>query len=198
MPRPFSKVGNRICGSAFRAAHDWASSCWLTREELGGRNYLKLRTGRVRGACPDCAWTRNCGSRPVCREGVRLGPHPQVPTHQRGRTPGWRRWKVRFGGNLGCQLMLHRGTLRLDSRSRESTGRHRGVRESRGRRQPGHPLQDPPCALREDRDHGWLRTPSPWRASPCWMPEAAELKEFGTTEPWRRPWPEPGEGFLRH
>ncbi|HLP31748.1 MAG TPA: phosphoribosylformylglycinamidine synthase subunit PurL, partial [Geothrix sp.] len=44
-----SKVGNRICGAGFRAAHDGIFLLGETRDELGGSEYLKLRTGKVQG-----------------------------------------------------------------------------------------------------------------------------------------------------
>jgi phosphoribosylformylglycinamidine synthase subunit PurL len=109
-----SKVGNRICGSAFRAAHDGIFLLGETRDELGGSEYLKLRTGRVEGACPELRLDEESRLQACVREGIRLGLIRSAHDTSEGGLL-LAALESAFGGDLGCQLMLHRGALRLDS-----------------------------------------------------------------------------------
>jgi phosphoribosylformylglycinamidine synthase len=109
-----SKVGNRICGSAFRAAHDGVFLLGETRDELGGSEYLKLRIGRVEGACPELRLDEELRLQACVREGIRLGLIRSAhDTSEGGLLVA--ALESAFGGDLGCQLMLNRGALRLDS-----------------------------------------------------------------------------------
>ena len=113
-----SKVGNRICGSAFRAAHDGIFLLGETRDELGGSEYLKLRTGKVQGACPELRLDEELRLQACVREGIRLGLIRSAhDTSEGGLLVA--ALESAFGANdgegMGCQLMLTRGALRLDS-----------------------------------------------------------------------------------
>ena len=117
-----SKLGNRICGSAFRAAHDGIFLLGETRDELGGSEYLKLRTGKVQGVCPELRLDEESRLQACVREGIRLGLIRSAHDTSEGGlliaavesafgadVPG------AFGAGMGCQLLLSRADLRLDS-----------------------------------------------------------------------------------
>jgi phosphoribosylformylglycinamidine synthase len=113
-----SKVGNRICGSAFRAAHDGIFLLGETRDELGGSEYLKLRTGKVQGACPELRLDEELRLQACVREGIRLGLIRSAhDTSEGGLVVA--ALESAFGANdgegMGCQLLLTKGALRLDS-----------------------------------------------------------------------------------
>jgi phosphoribosylformylglycinamidine synthase len=109
-----SKVGNRLCGSAFRAAHDGIFLLGETRDELGGSEYLKLRTGQVQGACPELRLDEELRLQACVREGIRLGLIRSAhDTSEGGLLTA--ALESAFGGEMGCQLMLSKGALRLDS-----------------------------------------------------------------------------------
>ena len=109
-----SKVGNRICGSGFRAAHDGIFLLGETRDELGGSEYLKLRTGKVEGACPELRLDEELCLQACVREGIRLGLIRSAHDTSEGGLLTTV-MESAFGGDMGCQLMLTRGGLRLDS-----------------------------------------------------------------------------------
>ncbi|WP_257306538.1 phosphoribosylformylglycinamidine synthase subunit PurL [Geothrix campi] len=113
-----SKVGNRICGSAFRAAHDGIFLLGETRDELGGSEYLKLRTGKVQGACPELRLDEELRLQACVREGIRLGLIRSAHDASEGGLVV-AALESAFGANdgegMGCQLLLTRGALRLDS-----------------------------------------------------------------------------------
>jgi phosphoribosylformylglycinamidine synthase len=109
-----SKVGNRICGSGFRAAHDGIFLLGETREELGGSEYLKLRTGKVQGLCPELRLDEELRLQACVREGIRLGLIRSAhDTSEGGLLVAV--LESAFGGEMGCQLLLTQGGLRLDS-----------------------------------------------------------------------------------
>jgi phosphoribosylformylglycinamidine synthase len=109
-----SKVGNRFCGASFRAAFDGIFLLGETRDELGGSEYLKLRTGRVFGPCPELRLDDEFRLQACVREGIRLGLIRSAhDTAEGGLLTAV--LESAFGGGMGCQLMLTRGGLRLDS-----------------------------------------------------------------------------------
>jgi phosphoribosylformylglycinamidine synthase len=109
-----AKVGNRICGSGFRAEHDGIFLLGETRDELGGSEYLKLRTGKVQGACPELRLDEELRLHACVREGIRLGLIRSAhDTSEGGLLVA--ALESAFGGGMGCQLMLTKGALRLDS-----------------------------------------------------------------------------------
>ena len=109
-----SRVGNRICGSGFRATHDGIFLLGETRDELGGSEYLKLRTGKVEGACPELRLDEELRLQASVREGIRLGLIRSAhDTSEGGLLAAV--LESAFGGEMGCQLMLTKGGLRLDS-----------------------------------------------------------------------------------
>ncbi|MDP1831314.1 MAG: phosphoribosylformylglycinamidine synthase subunit PurL [Geothrix sp.] len=109
-----SRVGNRICGSAFRAVHDGIFLLGETRDELGGSEYLKLRTGKVEGACPELRLDEELRLHACVREGIRLGLIRSAHDTSEGGLLVTV-LESAFGGEMGCQLMLSCGGLRLDS-----------------------------------------------------------------------------------
>ncbi|MBK8726325.1 MAG: phosphoribosylformylglycinamidine synthase subunit PurL [Holophagaceae bacterium] len=109
-----AKVGNRFCGSGFRAAFDGIFLLGETRDELGGSEYLKLRTGRVYGPCPELWLDDEFRLQACVREGIRLGLIRSAhDTSEGGLLTAV--LESAFQGGMGCQLMLTRGGLRLDS-----------------------------------------------------------------------------------
>ena len=112
--KALAKVGNRFCGSAFRAPFDGIFLLGETRDELGGSEYLKLRTGRVYGPCPELRLDDEFRLQACVREGIRLGLIRSAhDTSEGGLLTAI--LESAFGGAMGCQLMLNRGGLRLDS-----------------------------------------------------------------------------------
>jgi phosphoribosylformylglycinamidine synthase len=126
-----SKVGNRICGSGFRAEHDGIFLLGETRDELGGSEYLKLRTGQVQGACPELRLDEEHRLQACVREGIRLGLIRSAHDTSEGGLlvaaleSAFAAEAGKGGGEgMGCQLLLSKGALRLDSLLfGESTGR---------------------------------------------------------------------------
>lgn len=109
-----SVSGNHFCGSAFRATHDAIFLLGETREELGGSEYLKLRTGRVFGACPELRLDEELRLQACVREGIRMGLIRSAhDTSEGGLLVA--ALESAFGGEMGCQLMLSRHGLRFDS-----------------------------------------------------------------------------------
>jgi phosphoribosylformylglycinamidine synthase len=113
-----SKVGNRIGGMGFRAVHDGIFLLGETREELGASEYLRVRTGRVEGACPELRLDEELRLGACVREGIRLG---LIRSAHGTRAGGLlvavleSAFGAREGQGMGCQILLHRGALRLDS-----------------------------------------------------------------------------------
>jgi phosphoribosylformylglycinamidine synthase len=106
--------GNHFCGSGFRAAHDAIFVLGETREELGGSEYLKLRTGRIFGACPELRLDEELRLQACVREGIRMGLIRSAhDTSEGGLLIA--ALESAFGGDMGCQLMLSRHGLRFDS-----------------------------------------------------------------------------------
>jgi phosphoribosylformylglycinamidine synthase len=112
--KALSKVGNRFCGSAFRAPFDGIFLLGETRDELGGSEYLKLRTGRVYGPCPELRLDDEFRLQACVREGIRLGLIRSAhDTSEGGLLTAI--LESAFGGGMGCQILLSRHGLRLDS-----------------------------------------------------------------------------------
>jgi phosphoribosylformylglycinamidine synthase len=109
-----AKVGNRTCGTGFRAPFDGLFLLGETRDELGGSEYLKLRTGCTTGACPDLRLDEELRLQACVREGVRLGLIRSARATGAGGLLGAALGSA-FGGAMGCQLLLTRSGLRLDS-----------------------------------------------------------------------------------
>jgi phosphoribosylformylglycinamidine synthase len=109
-----ARIGNRFCGSAFRAPFDGIFLLGETRDELGGSEYLKLRTGRVFGPCPELRLDDEFRLQACVREGIRLGLIRSAhDTSEGGLLAAI--LESAFGGEMGCQLMLSRHGMRLDS-----------------------------------------------------------------------------------
>jgi phosphoribosylformylglycinamidine synthase len=117
-----SKVGNRICGSGFRAAHDGIFLLGETRDEVGGSEYLKLRMDRVAGACPELRLDEELRLQACVREGIRLGLIRSAHDTSEGgllvaalESAFGADDSGASGAGMGCQLLLSRAGLRLDS-----------------------------------------------------------------------------------
>jgi phosphoribosylformylglycinamidine synthase len=109
-----ARIGNRFCGSGFRAPFDGIFLLGETRDELGGSEYLKLRTGRVFGPCPELRLDDEFRLQACVREGIRLGLIRSAhDTSEGGLLAAI--LESAFGGEMGCQLMLSRHGMRLDS-----------------------------------------------------------------------------------
>ncbi|HJU83409.1 MAG TPA: phosphoribosylformylglycinamidine synthase subunit PurL [Holophagaceae bacterium] len=116
--KALAKVGNRFCGSGFRAAFDGIFLLGETRDELGGSEYLKLRTGKVQGKCPELRLDEELRLQACVREGIRLGlVRSAHDTSEGGLLVAILEsaFGALDGQGMGCQLMLDRGGLRLDS-----------------------------------------------------------------------------------
>ncbi|HET6330455.1 MAG TPA: phosphoribosylformylglycinamidine synthase subunit PurL [Holophagaceae bacterium] len=112
--KALSGAGNRFCGSGFRAAFDGIFLMGETRDELGGSEYLKLRTGKVQGACPELRLDEELRHMQAVREGIRLGLIRSAhDTSEGGLVIA--ALESAFDAGMGCQLMLQKGALRLDS-----------------------------------------------------------------------------------
>jgi phosphoribosylformylglycinamidine synthase len=112
--KALSGAGNRFCGAGFRAAFDGIFLMGETRDELGGSEYLKLRTGQIQGACPELRLDEELRLMQAVREGIRLGLIRSAhDTSEGGLLVA--ALESAFGGGMGCQLMLQKGALRLDS-----------------------------------------------------------------------------------
>ncbi len=112
--KALSGAGNRFCGSGFRAAFDGIFLMGETRDELGGSEYLKLRTGKVQGACPELRLDEELRLMQAVREGIRLGLIRSAhDTSEGGLVIA--ALESAFDSGMGCQLMLQKGALRLDS-----------------------------------------------------------------------------------
>ncbi|HET8714726.1 MAG TPA: phosphoribosylformylglycinamidine synthase subunit PurL [Holophagaceae bacterium] len=112
--KALSGAGNRFCGAGFRAAFDGIFLMGESRDELGGSEYLKLRTGKVEGACPELRLDEELRLQQAVREGIRLGLIRSAhDTSEGGLLVA--ALESAFGGQMGCQLMLQKGGLRLDS-----------------------------------------------------------------------------------
>ncbi len=109
-----SATGNHFCGSGFRAPHDGIFVLGETREELGGSEYLKLRTGRIFGACPELRLDEELRLQACVREGIRMGLIRSAhDTSEGGLLIA--ALESAFSGGMGCQVMLSRHGLRFDS-----------------------------------------------------------------------------------
>ncbi|MBS1767089.1 MAG: phosphoribosylformylglycinamidine synthase subunit PurL [Acidobacteria bacterium] len=112
--KALSGAGNRFCGSGFRAAFDGIFLLGETRDELGGSEYLKLRTGKVQGACPELRLDEELRLMQAVREGIRLGLIRSAhDTSEGGLLVA--ALESAFDAKMGCQLMLQKGALRLDA-----------------------------------------------------------------------------------
>ncbi|MBS0476424.1 MAG: hypothetical protein JSR28_14935, partial [Proteobacteria bacterium] len=112
--KALSGAGNRFCGSGFRAAFDGIFLMGETRDELGGSEYLKLRTGKVQGACPELRLDEELRLMQAVREGIRLGLIRSAHDTSEGGLVVTA-LESAFDSGMGCQLMLQKGALRLDS-----------------------------------------------------------------------------------
>jgi phosphoribosylformylglycinamidine synthase len=106
--------GNQYCGSAFRQAGAGIFLLGETRDELGGSEYLKARTGQVYGACPELRLDDELRLQACVREGIRMGLVQSAHDPSEGGLLV-AVLESAFGGDLGCRLELCRGGLRLDA-----------------------------------------------------------------------------------
>jgi phosphoribosylformylglycinamidine synthase len=105
--------GNHFCGSGFRGTGHGIFVLGETRDELGGSEYLKLRTGKITGQCPELRLDEELRLQACVREGIRMGLIQSAhDTSEGGLLVAV--LESAFGGNLGCRLDLTRGDLRLD------------------------------------------------------------------------------------
>jgi phosphoribosylformylglycinamidine synthase len=105
--------GNHFCGSAFQAEGQSIFVLGETRDELGGSEYLKQRTGRIFGPCPELRLDEELRLQAAVREGIRMGLIQSAhDTSEGGLLVAI--LESTFGRNLGCRLQLARAGLRLD------------------------------------------------------------------------------------
>jgi phosphoribosylformylglycinamidine synthase len=106
--------GNHFCGSAFRGAGHGIFLLGETRDELGASEYLKQRTGKVYGICPELRLDEELRLQACVREGIRMGLIRSAhDTSEGGLLVA--ALESAFGGAMGCALDLDRGGLRLDA-----------------------------------------------------------------------------------
>jgi len=106
--------GNRYCGSAFQGTGHGIFLLGETRDELGGSEYLKERTGQVYGACPELRLDDELRLQACVREGIRMGLVRSAHDPSEGGLLV-AVLESAFGGDLGCRLELTRDGLRLDA-----------------------------------------------------------------------------------
>ncbi|MDR3671764.1 MAG: phosphoribosylformylglycinamidine synthase subunit PurL [Holophaga sp.] len=106
--------GNQYCGSAFQGAGRGIFLLGETRDELGGSEYLKQRTGQVYGACPELRLDDELRLQACVREGIRMGLVRSAHDPSEGGLLV-AVLESAFGGNLGFRLELSRSGLRLDA-----------------------------------------------------------------------------------
>ena len=106
--------GNRYCGSAFQGAGDGIFLLGETRDELGGSEYLKQRTGQVFGACPELRLDDELRLQACVREGIRMGLIRSAHDPSEGGLLV-AVLESAFGAEMGCALDLARAGLRLDA-----------------------------------------------------------------------------------
>ena len=108
-----SGEGNHFCGSAFQAAGHAIYVLGETRDELGGSEYLKQRTGQIFGACPELRLDEELRLQACVREGIRMGLMLSAhDTSEGGLLVAV--LESAFGLDQGCRLELSRNGLRLD------------------------------------------------------------------------------------
>ncbi len=106
--------GNHYCGSKFQGAGHGIFLLGETRDELGGSEYLKQRTGKVFGACPELRLDEELRLQACVREGIRMGLVRSAHDPSEGGLLV-AVLESAFGGSLGFRLELTRAGLRLDS-----------------------------------------------------------------------------------
>jgi len=106
--------GNHYCGSAFQGAGHGIFLLGETRDELGGSEYLKQRTGQVYGACPELRLDDELRLQACVREGIRMGLVRSAHDPSEGGLLV-AVLESAFGGEMGCRLELTRAGLRLDA-----------------------------------------------------------------------------------
>lgn len=105
---------SRHVGSAFRGEGDLLWVLGSTGKELGGSEYLRLRTGQVAGRCPDLDLALERRLQACLREGITLGFFQSAhDTSEGGLTVAI--LESAFGGGLGCAVDLEQGEWRLDA-----------------------------------------------------------------------------------
>ncbi len=110
--RGLTAGGPRIAGIAYRRAFDGLFLMGESRGELGGSRYLATRGGA--DLCPE-PWLDEAFRLQACvREGVRLGLFRSAHTVGAGGLLVAALEGAR-ASRLGCQLLLTRGSLRLDA-----------------------------------------------------------------------------------
>jgi phosphoribosylformylglycinamidine synthase len=106
--------GNRYCGSSFRAPGHGVFLLGETRDELGGSEYLKSRTGQVSGPCPELRLDDELRLQACVREGIRMGLVRSAHDPSEGGLLV-AVLESAFGAGMGCRLELSRSGLRLDA-----------------------------------------------------------------------------------
>jgi len=106
--------GNHYCGSAFQGAGHGVFLLGETRDELGASEYLKQRTGRVYGVCPELRLDDELRLQACVREGIRMGLVRSAHDPSEGGLLV-AVLESAFGADLGCRLELSRAGLRLDA-----------------------------------------------------------------------------------
>jgi len=107
-------AGKPYCGSGFKAAGHGIFLLGEGRDELGGSEYLRLRTGSVAGPCPELRLDEEFRLQACVREGIRMGLIRSAhDTSEGGLLVAV--LESAFNGNLGCRLELPGQVLRLDA-----------------------------------------------------------------------------------
>ena len=94
---------SHYCGSAFQGAGHGIFLLGETRDELGGSEYLKQRTGQVYGACPELRLDDELRLQACVREGIRMGLVRSAHDPSEGGLLV-AVLESAFGGEMGCRL----------------------------------------------------------------------------------------------
>ena len=105
--------GNHFCGSAFQSTGHGIYLLGETRDELGGSEYLKVRTGKVFGTCPELRLDEELRLQACVREGIRMGLIQSAHDTSEGGLLVTI-LESAFASDMGCRLELTRGALRVD------------------------------------------------------------------------------------
>jgi phosphoribosylformylglycinamidine synthase len=106
--------GNHFCGSSFQGAGHGVFLLGETRDELGGSEYLKQRTGQVFGPCPELRLDDELRLQACVREGIRMGLVRSAHDPSEGGLLV-AVLESTFGAGMGCALDLSGSGLRLDA-----------------------------------------------------------------------------------
>lgn len=110
----FSPTENYFCGSSFRSNADVIYLLGITRNELGGSEYLKLKTNKIMGECPLLNLDDELRLQQCVRQGIKLGLIRSAHDTSEGGLM-FALLESSLGSQLGFQADLTQSNIRLDA-----------------------------------------------------------------------------------